>query len=219
MKDWLNRALGDLDHIAEGSMSADGAVLYAKDRAADIRADMAAEASQWPIHPDVEQVRVFHITFGAHVQDQPWMPDLSLADRQLIRNYALSLAAIAHKIKRQAAECNGLGRVEVGLLLIRLQLAVEEVGELAEAWVAQDLVKVLDALTDIGYVNNGTYLTHGLQRLKVAADREVHQSNMSKLDADGRPIIDASGRVVKSDQYRPPDLRGLLECYIEQEVI
>lgn len=35
---------------------------------------------------------------------------------------------------------------------------------------------------------------------------DVHQSNMSKLGADGRPIRREDGKVMKGPNYKPPDL-------------
>ena len=36
--------------------------------------------------------------------------------------------------------------------------------------------------------------------------RRVHQSNMSKLGEDGKPIYRKDGKVLKGPQYQPPDL-------------
>lgn len=161
--------------------------------------------------PGVERVRVFHSAFGAVIHEEPWMPELSPADRHLVQHWGISLAMHARQLKAQAAEANETGRAGLGLLLVRLQLLVEETGELADAWARGDLVEVLDALSDISCVTDGTYLTHGLGSVKVRADEEVHRSNMSKLGEDGRPIIHESGRVVKGPRYSPPDLRAVLE--------
>lgn len=38
---------------------------------------------------------------------------------------------------------------------------------------------------------------------------EVHRSNMSKLDANGKPIYRPDGKVLKSDLYKPADLSFL----------
>ena len=50
---------------------------------------------------------------------------------------------------------------------------------------------------------------HGIDLDRVLG--EVHRSNMSKLDRDGRPLIQADGKVIKSDQYFPPDVAGVLK--------
>ena len=39
---------------------------------------------------------------------------------------------------------------------------------------------------------------------------EVHRSNMSKLDEQGKPIFREDGKVLKSDQFSNPDLRSII---------
>lgn len=41
------------------------------------------------------------------------------------------------------------------------------------------------------------------------AFRMVHGSNMSKLDADGKPVKRPDGKILKGPNYRPPDLTAL----------
>jgi predicted HAD superfamily Cof-like phosphohydrolase len=63
----------------------------------------------------------------------------------------------------------------------------------------------LDSLADVLYVAYGT-----LELMGVNADalfEEVHSSNMSKLDVDGKPIKNPeTGKVVKGPNYSPPNL-------------
>jgi len=40
--------------------------------------------------------------------------------------------------------------------------------------------------------------------------RRVHQSNMSKLGEDGKPIKREDGKVLKGPNYQPPDLSDLV---------
>lgn len=84
----------------------------------------------------------------------------------------------------------------------------EEFGELIQAVAQRDLVAIADALADIVYVAYGTALTYGVDLDAVL--HEVHRANMSKLDADGRPIRRADGKVLKSDRYSPPDVAAVL---------
>lgn len=49
------------------------------------------------------------------------------------------------------------------LCLLRIQCLTEEIAELAHAFGKGDLVEVLDALTDIQYFLDGTYLLCGLE--------------------------------------------------------
>lgn len=96
---------------------------------------------------------------------------------------------------------------------VRIRLFQEELDEYRRAVEAADLVAVADALTDMLYVLLGTYVSHGLQDVAVQLFDEVHRSNMSKLNADGRPVVREDGKVLKSDRFSPPDLAGILDRY------
>jgi len=96
-------------------------------------------------------------------------------------------------------------------IALRVSLIQEELDEYRQAAEARDLVGIADALSDLMYVVLGTYVAHGLQDLAEALFAEVHASNMSKLDEDGRVIFRADGKVLKSALWRPPDLAGILE--------
>ena len=63
------------------------------------------------------------------------------------------------------------------LIELRIKLLTEEVQEYAEAARAGDLVEVLDALADIGYILAGTIINHGMQDIFADAFNEVHRSN------------------------------------------
>lgn len=93
---------------------------------------------------------------------------------------------------------------------MRLAILEEEVAELREAVAAGDLVEVLDALCDIQYVLDGTFLEFGLHAVKGTGMAEVHASNMSKLGADGRPVLRADGKVLKGPDFFAPDLAAVL---------
>ena len=71
---------------------------------------------------------------------------------------------------------------------LRLRLLREEVDELEEAFENNDLVEAADALTDIAYILFGGVIECGLQNRFEALFAEVQRSNMSKLDAEGKPI-------------------------------
>jgi predicted HAD superfamily Cof-like phosphohydrolase len=70
------------------------------------------------------------------------------------------------------------------------------------------LIGIADALADIVYVVYGAALTYGIDLDAVL--REVHRSNMSKLDSDGKPVLRADGKVLKSDRYVRPDIAAAL---------
>lgn len=92
---------------------------------------------------------------------------------------------------------------------LRVALLEEEVGEFVAASEKRDLVGIADALADIVYVAYGTALTYGIGLDAVLA--EVHRSNMSKLGRDGKPILRNDGKVMKSEQYVPPDVATVLD--------
>lgn len=95
-------------------------------------------------------------------------------------------------------------------LEMRLGLLEEEMRELREAAEAGDLTEVYDALLDIQYVLDGTFLEFGMQGLKDIGFAEVHRSNMSKLGEDGKPIYREDGKVLKGPNFFRPDLAALL---------
>lgn len=89
---------------------------------------------------------------------------------------------------------------------LRVRLLQEELDELEEALATDNVVEVLDALSDLQYFLDGTYLSLGFHPLKKAAFDEVHRSNMSKLGEDGKPIYREDGKVCKGPNYFPPNL-------------
>ena len=87
---------------------------------------------------------------------------------------------------------------------LRIDLIKEELDELKEAMDNNDLLEVADALTDILYVTYGAGHAFGIN-LDKCFD-EVQNSNMSKLDENGEPIYNESGKVMKGPNYFKPDL-------------
>ena len=87
---------------------------------------------------------------------------------------------------------------------LRLDLIKEELSELTEAMSNKDLLEVADALTDILYVTYGAGHAFGINLDKCF--EEVQNSNMSKLDENGKPIYNDHGKVMKGPNYFKPDL-------------
>ena len=92
---------------------------------------------------------------------------------------------------------------------LRLDLIKEELTELTEAMNNKDLLEVADALTDILYVTYGAGHAFGID-LDKCFD-EVQNSNMSKLDQNGKPIYNEAGKVMKGPNYFKPDLSKFLK--------
>ena len=91
---------------------------------------------------------------------------------------------------------------------LRLDLIKEELSELTEAMNKKDLLEVADALTDILYVTYGAGHAFGINLDKCF--EEVQNSNMSKLDENGKPIYNENGKVMKGPNYFKPDLSKFL---------
>ena len=88
---------------------------------------------------------------------------------------------------------------------LRVDLIKEELEELNEAMKNKDLLEVADALTDILYVTYGAGHAFGIDLDKCF--NEVQNSNMSKLDINGKPIFNSDGKVMKGPNYFKPDLK------------
>ncbi len=91
---------------------------------------------------------------------------------------------------------------------LRLDLIKEELNELIEAMNNKDLLEVADALTDILYVTYGAGHAFGINLDKCF--EEVQNSNMSKLDDNGKPIYNEHGKVMKGPNYFKPDLKKFI---------
>jgi len=89
---------------------------------------------------------------------------------------------------------------------LRVGLIDEEFKELKEAMANKDLIKIADGLGDLLYVLYGTGISYGIDLAPIFA--EIHRSNMSK----GNPeVVRApNGKILKGENWSPPDLTSLL---------
>ena len=92
---------------------------------------------------------------------------------------------------------------------LRYDLIKEELEELKEAMENKDLLEVADALTDILYVTYGAGHAFGIDLDKCF--EEVQNSNMSKLDINGKPIFNEAGKVMKGPSYFKPNLNKFID--------
>ena len=94
---------------------------------------------------------------------------------------------------------------------LRVDLIEEELEELKEAIYSYDgsLIDVADALTDLLYVVYGAGHSFGIDLDKCF--EEVHNSNMSKLGEDGKPIYREDGKVLKGKNFKEPNLNRILK--------
>lgn len=92
---------------------------------------------------------------------------------------------------------------------LRFNLMKEENEEYLTAANEGNLVEVADALGDMLYILCGTILEHGMQDKIEEVFAEIQRSNMSKLGADGKPVVREDGKVLKGPGYSQPDLKKI----------
>jgi predicted HAD superfamily Cof-like phosphohydrolase len=96
--------------------------------------------------------------------------------------------------------------VDMDIYDLRYRLMREENEEYLEACKENDIVEIADALGDQLYILCGTILKHGMQHIIEDVFSEIHRSNMSKLDENGKPIFRLDGKIMKSNLYEKPNL-------------
>lgn len=96
--------------------------------------------------------------------------------------------------------------------ILRRRLLEEEVKETFEADERGDIIETIDGLLDTIYVAIGWMLELGLTPRDInLAMEEVHASNMTKVDNDGKPVFDEGGKVLKGDNYVRADIALVLD--------
>ena len=93
---------------------------------------------------------------------------------------------------------------------LRVSLINEELEELKKAISERDILEIADALTDLLYVTYGAGHAFGID-LDKCFD-EVQNSNMSKLDENGKPIYNEHGKVMKGSNYTKPNLKQFIKA-------
>lgn len=109
----------------------------------------------------------------------------------------------------------------LGSLHLQARLIAEEADEVSHAvdyitWALEERPEYLETAKEdlLKEVADLTYVCYQLCAafgwdLQVAMNR-VHESNMSKLDDNGEPIFREDGKVLKSNNYKPPILSDLV---------
>lgn len=89
-----------------------------------------------------------------------------------------------------------------------LALIVEEAAETVEAHLRSDLAAYADGLADLLYVLLGAACERGIRMQPIF--REVHRANMGKIEGGERHP--ETGKFMKPEGWRPPDIRALIEA-------
>ena len=134
-------------------------------------------------------VREFHKAMGQPL-DKTWPHGL-----MMVREFHKAMGQPLDKTWPHGLNLEGL----------RTKLVEEEFKEFVEA---EEPEEILKELCDILYVVYGYGATYGWDM--DVAFRRVHQSNMSKLGDDGKPIYREDGKVTKGPNYKAPDLADLV---------
>lgn len=134
----------------------------------------------------IAMVQAFHQVFGAPVGSNPKI----CSPERLALRYKL--------IKEEAEEFG----VAAGQLVVLADGGTEPN--------PPDMVEMCDALMDLLYVTFGTIVELGLQDVAEDMFNHVQDSNMSKLDVDGKPIYRADGKILKGPGFFKPDLKQFL---------
>lgn len=91
---------------------------------------------------------------------------------------------------------------------LRKRLIEEEYQEFLDAVAEGDLANAFKELADLIYVVAGTGAAFGgdLDAVFLA----VHESNMSKLGEDGKPVKREDGKILKGPKYKAPNIAEVL---------
>lgn len=124
-------------------------------------------------------VHEFHVAFEIPVKESPTIPYL---DRVKLRR-----RLIEEEFEEVMEEFD---RIETRLTTQPYTRAQQVYG---------DIARLAKELADLRVVCEGTELEFGIPGDEVYA--EVHRSNMSKLDTDGKPVRRHDGKVLKGPNY------------------
>jgi predicted HAD superfamily Cof-like phosphohydrolase len=94
-----------------------------------------------------------------------------------------------------------------------VKLVLEELNEVIAAHKMESREAYFKELCDLQYVVDQLFCMSGMACDKEAGMVAVHQSNMSKLGDDGKPVLREDGKVLKGPNYKPVSLetlRGIL---------
>ncbi|MDO5088421.1 MAG: nucleoside triphosphate pyrophosphohydrolase family protein [Leptotrichiaceae bacterium] len=116
-----------------------------------------------------------------------------------------------HNIYKLGNSEKPIGKLENGKEKLRFELMKEENEEYLEAAAKGDIVEVADALGDMMYILCGTIIEHGMQNIIEEVFEEIHRSNLSKLDENGKPIYREDGKVIKGPNYFSPDIKKIIK--------
>ncbi|MFC0580932.1 GNAT family N-acetyltransferase [Micrococcoides hystricis] len=142
----------------------------------------------------LEQVRQFHTVFGLPIKTDG--ADASVPHTQT------RWQLIAEEL------CELLEAIHGATAVAPIRAALAQLADRPFQSETVDTLAAADAVADCLYVLYGMALETDMPIRQIMA--EVHRANMSKLGADGSPVMRADGKVLKGPDYRAPNLRSIL---------
>lgn len=142
-----------------------------------------------------EQVREFHLAFDQEMPSHPTMLALgeTAYDRLMLKITARNLESECKKMKTSKLD---------SAVMQRASWMLEELVEFMEADTLRDQT---DALIDLIYFAIGTFTLMGVKPEPFFDI--VHNANMGKLHADGKPRFNEQGKIIKpegwAEKYAP----------------
>lgn len=150
------------------------------------------------MHPDLESsIRDFQRHVGAPT---PAWPRLAEGEASLI-------AAQARDLVNASAAFKNLYKATKNNAFLRVELMLEELGEVLQGIADNDQVKTLDGIADCAYVVIGTATSFDLPFNK--AFEEVHRSNMTKSSR----AASHAGDKGKGEGFKPANIAGVLAAH------
>lgn len=130
-----------------------------------------------------EYIKKFHKAFGVAIEENPTAELLKL--RKVL---------IDEEVKEFFDE---------------LDIVIKKLEE-GEKVSKENYIELLKEMADVQVVLSGTAVSVKQLRNFHEAFIRVHESNMSKLDENGKPIYREDGKVLKGPNYKKPNLDDLL---------
>lgn len=98
----------------------------------------------------------------------------------------------------------------VPLNKFRVKLLANELWRVSYALEREDLISAAQHLAQLQIELDSTLLCLGLASRKDALVQEVHNSNMTKLNDEGKPVITHDGKIGDTSNYIEPILTTIL---------
>lgn len=149
---------------------------------------------------DQDVVREFHKAFNRPIRN---IPDVGFPHERVLRVRLILEEALEFAKACGVRVSHGVGNSALNMqdLWIGPDIPWQDRGA--------DITQMAHELADLSYVVNGSAVQFGIP-LRSCMD-VIHDANMRKLGPDGKPILDAHGKVKKPDGWEPANVSHVLE--------